>query len=353
MADYFDYLAVPMDEDDPRYCKSFRVEEASSEQVQHFFDEYGFCVFRDVIRDDQCRSTFDDMWQLVEESNPGVTKSNPETWSSGFSSFGMPKNTGSQALLRPSLLRLRQNPNVVQCFAGILKSEEIVCSHDRSLMHLPTFTRDWEYREECATRPNVHLDLNPREYFDTKCKGEVAARLASLKYDVRQNRAFISENNDVHSSMGRVVQGIINLSDLPSTRNGGGTLVVPGSHRSLAGWVWEELKGGKTLSSTVGPTQQKFGPDMLAMAQRVCMRAGSLVIWDQRLIHGSTTNRSRKVRCGVPVRFYHSEQLRQQSDRAKDRARVIRAKIQLENFEGELSEIGRKVFGLDLVGDRR
>ena len=74
-------------------------------------------------------------------------------------------------------------------------------------------------------------------------------------------------------------------------------------------------------------------------------------IRDQRLIHGSTTNRSRKFRCGVPIRFYYSEQLKQQPSRAKDRAWTILSEIQKEDFEDELSKLGRKVFGLDLVGN--
>jgi hypothetical protein len=174
-------------------------------------------------------------------------------------------------------------------------------------MHRPTKMKKGVLRSDWATKPNVHLDLNPANFFDPKCRAEVNGRLGSLRYDaVGKHRAFISENNDVHSTMGRLIQGILNLGDLPSTRQGGGTHLVPGSHRSLSGWVSEELMKG-TLPSAVGPTPDRFGPDVMATAQRVRMRPGSLVIWDQRLIHGSTVNKSRNFRYGIPIRFFYSE----------------------------------------------
>lgn len=346
----FEYLEIPQDEDDPRFCQSFSVLESDNPKVEEFFDQYGFCVFRDVLSRDLCEETIDDMWKLVSECNPEVKRENPDTWYQGWSSFGMPKNKPTHPIFRPSFLRLRQHPSVFQCFASILKTDDIICSHDRCLMHRPTKIHG-EWRKNWATRPNVHLDLNPAEFFDLQCEKEVDKRISSLRYSQRKNKSFISENNDVHSSMGRSVQGILNLRDLASNIQGGGTVVVPGSHRSLSKW-WEN-ESDKIRSIVVGPTQHLFGDEMLAFSQRVCMRAGSLLIWDQRLIHGSTSNSSSSFRYGIPIRFYPANQLLKHHSRAVDRACVLQKIIVEEGFENEVSDLGHRAFGLSMVKRHR
>jgi len=309
---------------------------------KNFFDRYGFCVFRGVLPKDLCEATIDDMWKLVIENNAGVDREQVDTWYRGWSSFGMPKNTPSHAIFRASFLRLRQHPSVVQCFASMLKTNDIVCNHDRCLMHRPT-QDGGVTRKYWATRPNVHLDMNPAEFLGSEHEKEVGQRLSSLRYSQRKNRAFISENNDVHSGLGKVLQGMLNFRDLPSTVDGGGTIVIPGSHNSLLRW-W---KGNKdTIKQRRGPTQHVLGADMLDFAQRVCMRAGSLLIWDQRLTHGSTSNNSTEFRYGIPIRFCPTDQLLQHRARATDRSHVLQEIIVEEGFEDELSDLGRKVFRL-------
>jgi len=336
----FEYIGIPVDDNDARYCQSFDPEEASEALVQEFFETYGFAVFRNVVTKQVCRDTISDMWDLLEEmSNTDdviekLDRSKPDTWTNRrcWTSYGMPK--GCHALFRPALLRLRQDPEICKCFFGILQSTNILCSHDRWLMHRPN-----------ATKSNVHLDLNPWEFFDSG--SAVRNRLSSLRYGLSGNRAFVAENNIVHKSMGRVVQGILTLTDLSSTsESSGGTIVVPGSHAKLERWVRNNERNGVTHERVTD--QNTFGADTLRMAQRVCMRPGSLLIWDQRLIHGSTTNRSERLRCGVPIRYFNAGQM--DEVRAKDRASDLRH--QILGFEDELTDLGRQVFGLTTAGQR-
>ncbi|CAJ1961445.1 unnamed protein product [Cylindrotheca closterium] len=334
--DFYSYKEIPLEEDDARYSQSFAVDEATSETVQDFFEAFGFVVFRDVISSDECSQTIDSMWSHLEKITPSLERENGATWDLGFSSFGSPKDNSSEVVFEPFMLRLRQHPLVVQCFASILKSTEIICSHDRWLMHRPTKVRNGVFRSDWATKPNVHLDLNPPEFVDNMYYSEIMHRLDRLDYASRKNRAFLSENNDVHQLFGRVVQGILNLDDLPCDENGGGTLLIPGSHRCFDKWA-------KSISrDKLGCSSYRFGPEMIAVAQRVTMRAGSLVIWDQRLIHGSTTNKSSRMRYGIPIRFFSAGQM--SSKRAQDRSETLRRILKHNKFDNDLTAIGKKVF---------
>jgi hypothetical protein len=329
-------MEIPVDEDEPLYSKSFSVDEAVQDEVHTFFDEYGFVIFRDVITSNTCKAVIDDIWNLMEEATPGINRNDPDTWNQGFSSFGMPKNVKSSVICRPSILRLRQNESIVQCFSSILNSDDIICNHDRWLMHRPTKLSEHVYRSDWATKPNVHLDMNPAEFVDPTCVAEVQRRLDSLSYGERNNRAFISENNDVHQNFGQVVQGILNIGDLPSDTDGGGTILLPGSHRLFQEWA-------KTCPrKVVGPTQFHFGSLELAYAQRPTMRPGSLLIWDQRLIHGCTINMSDQFRYGVPIRFFYKNQL--SKSRARDRAATVKRLIREAGFEREVTDMGKRVF---------
>jgi hypothetical protein len=333
---FIEYIEITVDESDARYCKSFPVQEASSEVVQQFFEEYGFVIFRQVITDGECHQTIEEMWDLMEELTSSIKRDNPDTWNQGFSSFGMPQNTPSHSIFQSNIMRLRQHAFVVKCFAGILKNNDILCSHDRWLMHRPTKLGKPAFRSDWAAKPSVHLDLNPAEFVDTKYRKEIEQRLDSLRYGSRKKWAFISENNDVHKGFGRTVQGILNLGDLPNSENGGGTILIPGSPRWFEKWA-------KTVPrSLVGTTSHRFGPEMTSVAQRVTMRPGSLVIWDQRLIHGSTVNMSSNMRYGIPIRFFHAKQL--SANRARDRSVTLRRIVQQHGFEQELTALGSKVF---------
>ena len=61
-----------------------------------------------------------------------------------------------------------------------------------------------------------------------------------------------------------------------------------------------------------------------------------MLIWDQRVVHGSTPNRSDSIRAAIPIRAYRADILRGCPMRARNRAQVITEK--LVGFEDELTE---------------
>ena len=330
-------LEIPLDEEDWRYHKSFSVDQVERGDAADFFNVYGFVIVRDAYSDSE--ALLQDMITYLQEQDESVQRDDPATWP--LTRFGMP--VGAKAMFRPSLLRLRQDESVCRAFAAVLglHHQEIVCNHDRWLLHRPAGNhKEWE------SPRNVHLDLNPFIVDDTKHQSKVRQRLSSLRYSKPDLGDFISENNDVHSSMGTSVQGLLNLRDLPLGRNGGGTIVVPGSH--VPG-QWPTLR---TDGRAEGAMQYRIEKHLADQAQNVAIRAGSLLIWNQRLIHGSTPNMRRNMkalRAAVPIRFFHKDLLKDQKERAKSRAATISRELRRNGFQDDLSDLGRSVFGLDLM----
>mmetsp|Transcript_13190 Transcript_13190/g.19196 ORF Transcript_13190/g.19196 Transcript_13190/m.19196 type:complete len:360 (+) Transcript_13190:107-1186(+) len=337
-------LDAPIDDEDCRFMQSFHPNEAGTEDAMAFFDMYGFIIFRDALSPQQCDDTIHDMLEFIREKNPDTfQRKDPRTWSQGLQNFGMPR--GTNCLFRPSLLRIRQEPVIHQCFASVLQKEHIIVNHDRWLLQRATKDIDGNGTNcaEWETPRNIHLDLNPWEYMG-EVKGKGRLQPSDLRY--HKSRSFTTENNLVNKSMGLSVQGILSLGDI-TDKSHGGTIVVPGFHKRFEEWVHTGLcqKGDTKCSDSL---QYRFGDHdpVQSFAQHVTLRKGSLLIWDQRLAHGSTPNRSSMHRYAVPIRFFDADLLRSQKIRAKDRALVVRNNIIGCGFIDEVTDLGMDVFGL-------
>jgi len=111
----------------------------------------------------------------LKERNPKIDLDDMQSWATALSSFGCPK--GVNSLFRPSLLRLRQNPKIVDAFATLLGTPDLIVNHDRWLLHRPPLSASAP-----LTKRNIHLDMNPWEYQDNSAKSEVMKRLSNLQY---------------------------------------------------------------------------------------------------------------------------------------------------------------------------
>uniref|UniRef100_A0A7S2YG24 Phytanoyl-CoA dioxygenase n=1 Tax=Entomoneis paludosa TaxID=265537 RepID=A0A7S2YG24_9STRA len=355
-------LEVPLDEEDWRYHQSFTVQELeqndsdgstnSQNEALDFFQCYGFVIVRDVIS--HSPAILEDMLDLLQEQDGSgqLDRNDPSTWKN-LSRFGMPTN-GSKALFRPALLRLRQDRNICRAFGAVLQADyqsDIICGHDRWLLHRPnaatTESKPWS-----PSPKNVHLDLNPYAFDNPDASQPILHQLSQLRYNDSTHKDnlgdFISENMLVHNSMGLCVQGLINLLDLPLGGPGSGTIVIPGSH--VPG-QWPPLRPPINAAAAAhgASMQYRCDDDWASRATNVALRPGSLLIWNQRLIHGSTPNRqAHQLRAAVPLRFFHKTILRQQPARAARRAATIRKQLNKCQFPDELTPLGRSVFGLTL-----
>lgn len=347
------FLEIPIDEEDPRFSMSFDPNTTTDMPLaKAFFDEYGFCIFRNVISNAECQRQLDDMMAFLQEQflDSHATLENPESLATCLSSFGCPK--GVSGLFRPALLRLRQNELVHRALSTAMGMEDLIVNHDRWLLHRPPPSTS----SQPLTKRNIHLDMNPWEYHADDALPAIRQRLSNLDYG-GNNRAWIAENNDVHHSMGPCVQAIVNLYDI-SSRENGGTILVPGSHKTFDAWMDQQCADSR--KRRVGPMQYTLDASndseqmLMTMAQHPTLRAGSMIVWDQRVFHGSTPNlSSTQIRAGVPLKAFPAWVLEEDPQRAQERGLAIQKELEKWGDDFVLTNLGRQVFGLRLIEQSR
>jgi len=114
----------------------------------------------------------------------------------------------------------------------------------------------------------------------------------------RDPQDFVKENNLVVSSMGPHVQAVLNFSH--NEEEDGGTIVVPEFHSHLAQWCEEHSSVRKPVPFVTfyekNEEEHRCEQSLLRQSRRVPMKAGSVLIWNQTLAHGTQPNASRRNR---------------------------------------------------------
>ena len=206
-------------------------------------------------------------------------------------------------------------------------------------------------KPEWRTRPNVHLDLHPWNF---AAPGDVLPT-EDLAFDTL--RDFSRETNAVSSATGPHCQGVVALLD--NRAEDGGTVLVPGFHAAFARWVdalgdparyaaaHEDWRANRLVWRGAGAGSFKFGSNdgVHRLKARVPMREGSFLIWDQRVAHGSAPNASDRPRMAQFVKGFRRSGAG--AARLARRAARIRVELARAGTAGEVSALGRRVFGLD------
>ncbi|EFC49153.1 phytanoyl-CoA dioxygenase-like protein [Naegleria gruberi] len=353
-------LNVPLvaDQNDPTkmYCQSFTVD-SDDQQVLQFFNTYGFVVFENVLNQEETQATVNDIFKILSDGTEG--KFNPEdtsTWNcwpqNALEHFG---NVSIPSIFSRQFFMNRQNENVVRAFSKVfqLPMTELIVSHDRaSFYRPPTINPKWK------TKSNVHLDLNPAEALDEPENATVSYNeLNRLHYSSGKGH-WITENNHVCSKRdGLQIQALINLND--NLKEDGGFVCVPGFHNHFREFfensnLVNELGRGKPSFSF-----QKNDPvsgNIHQLAQRVPSKAGSIIIWNQLLPHGSTfmeSTTTARFRSAMYLRMFPKSMLLRSgaSKRRLNRREGLRKKIHnlyiKERVPLELTDLGRIVFDIE------
>lgn len=396
-------MKIPRDEEDTRFTKSFKVPPTATDgkvhwdETQHFaellefFDTFGFVVFRDVCSDDECESLKSDMWGFIEETSPGFSRHDDSTWDRWKGqSYGMPQ---MDPIFTKEFLRMRQGDKMNGCFRALFDAasgggaeeketeedaspsinvdkqkftnkksppqncypNDLIVSHDRWLLYRKTEDfKDGTADENAShtgrwkTRRNLHLDMDPWNYYDGGSDtNAVSQRLKELKYEDYNLTNFIQENNDVVQSFGLSVQAILNVNE--NLDGDGGTLVVPGFHKHHEAFFTQHCSNATQKAKFASRFLVNECNPMQKLGQRVPMRAGSMLVWDQRLIHGSAPNKSSSCRFGIPVKVFARRILEREGNypgRMEARAKTVLDFIEKSGFLDEISDTGLETFGL-------
>eukprot|EP00005_Dracoamoeba_jomungandri_P004365 CAMPEP_0174258398 /NCGR_PEP_ID=MMETSP0439-20130205/7392_1 /TAXON_ID=0 /ORGANISM="Stereomyxa ramosa, Strain Chinc5" /LENGTH=376 /DNA_ID=CAMNT_0015341883 /DNA_START=92 /DNA_END=1222 /DNA_ORIENTATION=- len=333
---------VPRDEEDGRYVKCFGVDQ--KEEIIAFFKEFGFVVARDVLSPQECEDTLSLLFGILEEGS-AFRRDDMSTWSSwpksGMAKHGMPTR---KPIFGKAAINNRQNPNVHKVYSYLFGTEDLFINHDRMGMLRPTVGKNCE--EKWRTAGGLHLDMNPWSYLSDS-DTVVQRNLAKLTYEVpnRLNH-FIFENNQVHKNMfnGLHIQGVLNICD--NYEEDGGFHCCPGFVHHFEQWA-EELRNSKTESEAWKRNSVVFEPShpFWNYALRIPMRAGSMVVWDQRTPHGGNANYSDRMRVAQFIKMYPKDAMNlHQRDR---RCKSLHQIFSQNGFENDITEHGYEVFDLN------
>ncbi len=253
----------------------------------------------------------------------------------------------------------RMNPVLYRVFCTLLGESDLLVSHDRY-----GFFRPAAINLERSTDKNLHFDCNPWTKFNIHVDNSAAR---TSQQDERPADAapyaddgdFIREGNYAGTAG---LQAMINLID--NRTEDGGFHCVPQFHKHIQEWAAQHtiLGGSFAPDATFCPFFWEPSPgsqdeDIIAdvtglseNAQRIPLRRGVLLVWDQMLPHGSSPN------CSFTPRAVQLLTLRPTAAISSQAERVVRAEVVLQHVKAlgaldDVTDIGKKVFGFHELED--
>lgn len=278
--------------DSAGYIQSFSKDDAKS--YQQFYRQYGFVVIHEVLSSADCSLTVDEIWSVLGKMG-GFKRDDSKTWSNGWSKTGIECEgmIGHGAIFAPMAVKNRANPAMLSVAQTLLNESKLLVSHDRYGVFRPA-----KSDPAFATGANLHLDMNPwRPVGD----GITKQLLGDLTYTHPKGGDFLAENNLPLQLP--ALQMLVNLED--NRFDDGGLQLVPFTNGQsyVAKWASKHRKsllGGEESDGPYGLEDNFIRLDdddaMHKRAIRVTARAGSLIMWDKRVIHGSRPNKSDRFR---------------------------------------------------------
>ena len=212
-----------------------------TEAHRSFLAENGYVVLPTAIEPAKLAAVVEVIWDFL-----GMDPDNPDDW------YRPPHHPGGMIELyqHQALWDLRQHPRLYQAFRELHRTGRLTVSIDRVSMKPPSHPGHPEY----AHPGFIHWDLD----------------LANLP---EPGRTW--------------VQGVLALADTAGDQ--GGFQCVPGVFRQFP-----ELVAGLTEEERATRRPDVEGRGL--KVEPIPCRAGDLIIWDVRLLHGNGMNRSRRPR---------------------------------------------------------
>ncbi|QKF94656.1 phytanoyl-CoA dioxygenase [Fadolivirus algeromassiliense] len=277
--------------------------------IKELFNKYGVVGVTDVLSQEECEETIHDIENIVklETGNNLFSINNINTYDLASSCLNRYGSVGKRALFTKTLLKNRTHKNVRKAYSIVygLDESELVCQHDRVGWMRPTIADDGSLLEKYNThynKPGLHLDIDPKGYYDPSYRNAVDNFLSSLNYI--DTSEFISENGAKNITMGLQLQGVLNLFD--NQEDDGGFQCIPGGHNELKNWYEESknyFKNPVPNGNYFYNLERKEDRKYSANATRIPCPAGTLIIFDATLPHGTKPNHSNKNRMIQYIRY--------------------------------------------------
>lgn len=332
-------------------CNGLLIEDAADQEdflrpitdldaVRECYERYGVVGVTGVLSPEEVQQLLADG---IESCLPdGCRMDDPTTYhlaDSVMNRFGV---IGKSALFNPAILAARTHPNVVAAYATVHGREDVVACHDRFAWMRPAAQNPaWNTP---FSWPGLHVDVDLHNYYNGS-RSDTDAFLRDVDF---AGGNFVAENNAKHHSMGRTVQGVLNLLD--NQEEDGGFQCVPG----MFGNKLEEWASSHPGISRPGQVNGRydfkgFGADakMGGEAVRIPCPAGTLILFDATLPHGTRPNASMNSRAILFLRYLTSDELPAKAWRQRNAAlqRIVKkvdfdpSKRQLQHLLGPENEI--------------
>ncbi|EGC39683.1 hypothetical protein DICPUDRAFT_52501 [Dictyostelium purpureum] len=385
--DNSDYLPPTylIENDVENYLLSFSIEQ--EDEYKSFFKKFGFVVIRDILNKKQCQKTIDDILEYVEsfkwasytakESDKTIKRDDPKTWKT-WPNLAAEGIVGYSPIFSDTTIENRSNPKIYDVYTQLLNRKDLYINHDRygffrptkqvlhpfpqitpdhhvyhnklkdeSLSTSATATSTKEDYENWKTVHNLHLDMNPFLFLEDENDEHRQKIFSTLNY--KHGDSFFIENNNPGSlKLDELhIQGLINLCD--NKDEDGGFILVPGFHNHLEEWTKNnhslKMKYGLHQDFICVPPENKI----YNQAIRITARAGSLILWNQKMLHGSKPNNSGRPRLAMFVKMFPSTQIPKET--LNRRCESIKESFEKHNNHpietSSLTDTQKKVLGLE------
>jgi len=297
------------------------------------------------------------MYQLLETSSDKTfLRNDVSTWDNwptgGMTKHGM---ISKAPVFTTAALQNRQNQKLHKLFSLLLGTDNILVNNDRYGFFRPTkqvpIGTNVVDKPQWKTSSNLHMDMDPWGFVN-KAENKSEQVLSSLEYGDAHLNHFIFENNQISYDRhnGIHLQGVINI--LENFEDDGGFHMVPGFKHYFEEWL--KLNNNKDIISLSRQRNSYIFDEkdpIQNFSIRIPMRAGSLVVWDQRSPHGARANNSSRLRCAQFVKMSPAEPMDQK--RSLARASTLLSMIKSAGFNSLLTDVGRQVFGLSTLNRQK
>jgi hypothetical protein len=148
-------------EKDREYVKSFDIDmivtdAAYYRQAKSFFEQYGFVVISNVYSEQECKSSIESMWDIVEgaSENKGLLRDDPRSWAN-YQAAGNYGLSMRGPCFHPCIVNNRQSKKLSFALSMVLETtvDDLIVSHDRFTI----------YRATC---PEITLEDGRVDLFD-------------------------------------------------------------------------------------------------------------------------------------------------------------------------------------------
>ncbi|KAL1306883.1 hypothetical protein AAFC00_005530 [Neodothiora populina] len=243
----------------------------------------GVVVVKGAIAKERAQDYVDEMFKWAEKFPYGFDKNDKSTWTPehlpAHIKGGMYGGYGCQH--EKFMWEARQEPGVLEAFAKVWGTDELLVSFDGFNFTLPTGTALPQ------TQPWPHVDQSPKR------KGM------------------------------QCVQGIINLA--PNGPDDGGLLCMKGSQKINEEFfkthpeVVERATWGSADWFGFDENEVKWFTDRGSKLVKICADPGDLILWDSRTMHHNCVPTTQNVRsviyaCYTPATFAHPDDLKMKAE---------------------------------------